>query len=355
MRKGVDMARSQSSLADMAKHVFEYPRPRSSQEAIELLNARASTAVELATLAFREKDKIAWELVQNGVFSLPIFKVTSGHETDTHRPFFRGDLVAAGIRDLIWEVEEANLERIQPPRSGMTGEEVAALAEQDFRRRSVIAHPMFEYLATTNFTKEQERAAVLAYLHSVMVRIRTVHRTIMIVSLPLEFEDCIAVAPLVVDELGGGNIEKAHAWRTALDIQRWGGSVDWHAPVESVEMRAMLNWNLRTVTHPNSVWSFAGIFCVEWNSYLELRGALLALRRRGVPDSMMEVLVVHGDGDPYDTDQHAKRVRTQLGRKIKTDQDASIVLTAIARHQALYHAFFDVEFAKLKRTVERGG
>lgn len=340
-----------SDLEKLSEKVFSYSHPKTNREALTMLNERAQLAEELATIAFRDKDKQAWALVQNGIFSLPIFKVTSGRFADDFRPFFRGDLVAAGIRDIIWEVEERCLDWIRPPRPGMPGEEVAALAEEDFRRRSVIKHPMFEFLATAKLTKEHERAAVLAYLNSVMVRIRTVHRTIMLVSLPLDFNDCIAVSPLVVDELGGGELEKAHAQRTARDIERWGGTVDWHAPVTSVEMRAMLNWNLRTVTHPHSVWAFAGIFCVEWNSYLELRGALLSLRRRGIPDSMMDVLVVHGDGHPYDTDEHAKRVREELGKKIKNDEHASIVLTAIARHQSLYHGFFDVEFEKLKASV----
>jgi hypothetical protein len=161
----------------------------------------------------------------------------------------------------------------------------------------------------------------------------------------------VRIAQLVVDELGGGVLNKAHAQRTANDIEKWGQKVDWHAPIESVEMMGMLNWNLRTVTHPNQLWSFVGIFCVEWNSYLELRAGLLALRKRGVPDSMMEVLVVHGDGDPYDQDQHAKLVRDELGRRIKTPEDTSLVLSGIARHQALYHGFFEGEFAKLRAAV----
>jgi Iron-containing redox enzyme len=346
---------STHSAESLAKTVFDYPVAKSSVEAVATLQKVAPAAEELALRAFRDQDKTAWKLVQQGIFGLPIFKVTSGKTADRFRPFLRGDLVAAGIRDIVWEVEEKHLTWVKPPRPGMTGEEVAALAEEDFRKRSVYHHPMFEYLATAKLTEAQQRTAVLAYLNSVMVRIRTVHRTIMLVSLPLEFEDCIAISPLVVDELGGGELEKAHAQRTARDIERWGGKVDWHAPVESVEMMAMLNWNLRTVTHPHSLWSFVGIFCVEWNSYLELRAALLAFRKRGIPDNMMDVLVVHGDGHPYDQDGHARRVREQLGKRITSDEDASLVLTAIARHQSLYHGFFEGEFAKLRAQVEGAG
>jgi hypothetical protein len=120
-------------------------------------------------------------------------------------------------------------------------------------------------------------------------------------------------------------------------------------------MKAMLNWNLRTVTHPNSLWSYCGIFCVEWNSYLELRAALLALRKRGVPDEMMEVLVQHGDGDPYDQDGHALLVRQELGRRIETPEDCELVYTGLAYHQSLYHAFFEGEHAKLRAQVEAAG
>lgn len=337
---------------ELAQKVFEYSPPQTVTEALVMLQARAPAAEELATRAFRDRDRTAWNLLQRGVFSLPIFKVTSGREADRFRPFLRGELVAAGIRDLVWEVEERHLDWLTPPKP-MSGEEAAVFVEAEFRRRSVMHHPIFEYLASAKLTKEQERAAVLSYLQSVMVRIRTVHRSIMLVQLPMEFHDCISLSPLVVDELGGGNLEKAHAQRTARDIERWGGTVDWHAPVDSVEMMAMLNWNLRTVTHPNQLWSYVGIFCVEWNSYLELRGALLALRRRGIPDHMMDVLVAHGEGDPYDVDGHARRVREGLGRRILSEKDASLVLTGIAHHQSLYHGFFEGEFAKLRAAIEK--
>jgi hypothetical protein len=213
-------------------------------------------------------------------------------------------------------------------------------------------HPLFEYLATAELGPEQERAAVLAYLHSVMVRIRTVHRSIMLVTLPLEFHEAVTLGKLVIDELGHGELSRAHAQMTAIDIEAWGDKVDWHAPVTSVEMKAMLNWNLRTVTHPDSLWSYCGIFCIEWNSYLELRAALLALRRRGIPDSKMEVLVVHGDGDPYDRDQHALLVRNELGRRIQTPEECELIYTGLAYHQSLYHGFFEVEFARLRASVE---
>lgn len=343
---------SDEKIEALAKRVFDYTRHKTNLEAIADLQARGPAAEELATLAFRDKNMAAWRRLQEGVFHLPMFKVSSGIEADTYRPFIRGDLYAAGIRDLIWEVEERHLEKVKTPKP-MVGEEAAMFAEQEFRRRSVLHHGYFEYLANSTFTKEQEKAAVLAYLNSVMVRIRTVHRSIMLVQLPMEFHDCIKLSPLVVDELGGGVLAKAHAQRTAVDIEKWGQKVDWHAPIDSTEMKAMLNWNLRTVTHPNQLWSFIGIFCVEWNSYLELRAALLALRKRGISDSMMEVLVVHGDGDPYDQDQHAKLVREELGRRIKTPEDAETVVTGIAHHQALYHGFFEGEFAKLRAAVEK--
>jgi hypothetical protein len=339
-----------AQLEELARRVFDYTPAKTNVEAIAMLSERAPAAEELATRAYKDGDKTAWNLVAKGVFNLPMFKVSSGRHADDFRPFLRGDLYAAGIRDLIWEVEERYIDWLKPPKP-MVGEEAAAFIEAEFRKRSVLHHPYFEFLATAKLTKEQEVAAALAYLNSVMVRIRTVHRSIMLVQLPMEFHDCIKLAPLVVDELGGGILKKAHAQRTAIDIEKWGGKVDWHAPIDSVEMMAMLNWNLRTVTHPLQLWSFVGIFCVEWNSYLELRAGLLALRRRGVKDDMMEVLVVHGDGDPYDQDNHAKLVRDELGRRIKTPEDCALALSGIARHQGLYHGFFEGEFAKLRAAV----
>ena len=345
---------SEQELTALAQRIFETTSTQglSTRDQVRVLGERAPLAEQLATLAFRDRNATAWRLVQNGVFALPMFKVTSGRQIDNrHRPFFRGDLVSAGIRDIVWEVEEKNLPRLEPPKP-MVGEEAAIFIEEEFRRRSVQHHPMFQYIAETKMTEAQERAAALSYLHSVMVRIRTVHRSIMLVQIPMEFHDCIRLSPLVVDELGGGDLAKAHAQKTAVDIEKWGDKVDWHAPVESTEMKAMLNWNLRTVTHADSLWSFAGIFCVEWNSYLELRAGLLALRKRGIPDSKMEVLVQHGDGDPYDQDQHALLVRQELGRRILTPEDAATVYTGIAYHQGLYHSFFEGEFAKLRRNVE---
>jgi hypothetical protein len=341
-------------LTALAERVFDNPNTASMspREQARALNERAPYAEELATLAFKDKNKEAWRLLQNGVFNLPMFKVTSGMTiTDRRRPFFRGDLVSAGIRDIVWGVEEDNLPRLTPP-TPLVGEPAAEFIEAEFRKFSVQHHPLFQYLADTKMTPAQERAAVLAYLHSVMVRIRTVHRSIMLVQLPMEFHDCVKLAILLVDELGGGEIEKAHAMKTAIDIEKWGDTVNWHAPVESTEMKAMLNWNLRTVTHPDSLWSFTGIFCVEWNSYLELRAALLALRKRGIGDDKMEVLVSHGEGHPYDVDKHAYTVRQELGRRIEKPEDAALVYTGIGYHQGLYHAFFEGEFAKLRRAVE---
>lgn len=324
----------------------------SARQQARVLEERAPHAEELAKLAFEDKNHTAWRLVQNGVFALPMFKVTSGVTVNNrHRPFFRGDLVSAGIRDIIWDVEQRNLPRLEPPQP-LTGEAAGQFIEAEFRKRSVMHHPIFQYLAETKMTEAQERAAVLSYLHSVMVRIRTVHRSIMLVQIPMEFHDCITLSPLILDELGEGVLDEAHAQQTVLDIEKWGDKVNWHAPVTSTEMKAMLNWNLRTVTHPDSLWSFTGIFSVEWNSYLELRAALLALRKRGVKDEMMRVLVTHGEGDPYDTDRHAHLVREELGRRIETPEDCAQVYTGIAYHQALYHSFFEGEFANLRRSVE---
>jgi heme oxygenase-like protein len=346
--------KSDQELTALAATVFESNSTQAANttEQVRMLHERAPLAAELATLAFKDKNQTAWRLVQNGIFGLPMFKVTSGRTIDNRRrPFFRGDLVSAGIRDIVWEIEEQNVPRIEPPKP-LTGEAAAEHIEAEFRRRSVQHHPMFQYLADTKMSPTQERAAVLAYLNSVMVRIRTVHRSIMLVQIPMEFHDCIKISKLVVDELGSGELERAHAQKTARDIERWGSTVDWHAPVESVEMKAMLNWNLRTVTHPDSLWSFTGIFSVEWNSYLELRAAMLAMRKRGIPDAKMDVLVEHGEGEPYDKDRHAHLVREELGRRIETPADCTQVLSGIAYHQSLYHAFFEGEFAKLRRAVE---
>jgi hypothetical protein len=346
------MTRSRAELEQLAAKVFDRPHPEDPREQIKALQEVAPAADELASAAFRDKDKVAWRLVQEGIFNLPNFRVTSGKTVESRRrPMLRGDLLASGICEIVWSIEEKHLPRLEPPRP-LVGEEAGIFLEGEFRRLSVQHHPMFEYLATAELTGEQERAAVLAYLHSVMVRIRTVHRSIMLVTLPLEFHDAVKLGKLVIDELGHGELERAHAQLTAIDIEAWGDQVDWHAPVESVEMKAMLNWNLRTVTHPDSLWSYCGIFCVEWNSYLELRAALLALRRRGLPDSKMDVLVVHGDGDPYDRDQHALLVRQGLGDRIETPEDCALIYSGLAYHQSLYYGFFDVEFAKLRASVE---
>lgn len=345
------MERSDQELTALAEKVFE-TSTLSPLEQVRALDERASLAEELATLAFKDKNPTAWRLIQNGIFNLPMFKVTSGQNVEgRRRPFFRGDLVSAGIRDIVWDVQEKHIPRLVPP-APLVGEKAAEFIEAEFRTRSVQHHPLFKYLAETKMSASQERAAVLAYMNSVMVRIRTVHRAIMLVQLPMEFHDCIRIAVLVVDELGGGVLDKAHAQQTANDIKKWGETVDWHAPVDNVEMRAMLNWNLRTVTHPDSLWAFTGIFSVEWNSYLELRAALLALRQRGIGDDKMEVLVSHGEGAPYDKDKHALTVRQELGRRIDTPEDCAQVYSGIAYHQSLYHAFFDGEFVKLRRSVE---
>lgn len=348
------MQKTDQELTALADAVFETASVQNltTAEQVRVLHQRAPMAAELATLAFKDNNAHAWKLVQEGIFALPMFKVTSGRTVDSRRrAFFRGDLVSAGIRDIVWEIQEQNIPRLEPPKP-LTGEPAGEFIEAEFRRRSVQHHPLFQYLADTKMSPTQERAAALAYLHSVMVRIRTVHRSIMLVQIPMEFHDCLKISKLVVDELGGGNIEKAHAQLTARDIEKWGDKVDWHAPVDSTEMKAMLNWNLRTVTHPDSLWSFTGIFCVEWNSYLELRAAMLAFRKRGIADDKMKALVEHGEGEPYDKDRHAHTVREELGRRIETPADCGLVYSGIAYHQGLYHAFFEGEFAKLRRSVE---
>jgi len=345
------MTKTTDEIDGLAREVFGGSFPADVSAQAKEVARRVPLAEELAGLAFKDKNKTAWTHVQEGLFHLPIYKVTSGiKNTDRRYPFFRGDLVSFGIRDAIWAVEEKLLPRITSDERA-SGERAGEIVEAEFRKRSVMNHPYFKFIAEGDFSPEQERAAVLAYLHSVMVRIRTVHRAIMLVQIPMEFHDTIKIAKLVVDELGEGELAKAHAQRTALDIEKWGDTVDWHAPVDSVEMKAMLNWNLRTVTHPDMLWAFCGIFCVEWNSYLELRAALLALRERGISDQKMEVLVQHGDGDPYDQDQHALLVRQELGRRIETPEDLDTMMTGVNYHQGLYHGFFEGEFAKLKAAV----
>jgi len=352
--RGEFVQSTDQNLAAVAATVFDTStfESLSARQQARVLEERAPQVEELAKLAFGEKNHTAWRLIQNGVFSLPMFKVTSGVAVNNrHRPFFRGDLVSAGIRDIVWDIEQQHVPKLTPPKP-LVGEAAAEFIEAEFRKRSVMHHPIFQYLAETKLSKAQEKAAVLSYLHSVMVRIRTVHRSIMLVLIPMEFHDCIKLSPLVLDELGEGVLNDAHAQKTVLDIEKWGDKVDWHAPVTSTEMKAMLNWNLRTVTHPDTLLSFTGIFSVEWNSYLELRAALLAFRKRGIGDDMMSVLVTHGEGDPYDVDRHAHLVREELGRRIETPEDCAQVYSGIAYHQALYHGFFEGEFANLRRSVE---
>ena len=115
----------------------------SAREQARVLDERAPLAEELATLAFEDKNQTAWRFVQNGIFSLPMFKVTSGLTINNrHRPFFRGDLVSAGIRDIVWDVEQRNLPRLEPPKP-LVGEAAAEFIEGEFRKRSVLHHPMF--------------------------------------------------------------------------------------------------------------------------------------------------------------------------------------------------------------------
>jgi hypothetical protein len=337
-------------IEEKAQRVFGGPWPVEVREQVDALAKRLPLAEELATAAFAEKDPIAWRAVQQGVFGLPRFRVSSGKEIgNRRRPMFRGDLLSAGLADAIWAVEERHLAWLEPPMP-LVGEAAGAFIESEFRKRSVMHHPYFEYLATVELSEAEEREMVLAHLHGVMVRIRTVHRAIMLALLPMEFHDCIALSKLLVDEVGEGTLAKAHAYRTEASIRTWGGSVDWHAGVDSLEMIAMLNWNLRSVSHPDSLWSATGLFCVEWNSWLELRAAMLALRRRGVPDERMDVLVVHGTNSPdgYDQDRHAYLLRQALARRIEKPEDTTLVLTGIAHHQSLYTRFFDKNLEDLR-------
>src|SRR5262245_6691000 len=155
------MTRSDRELTVLAETVFDSARTQltSTREQVEALHALAPAAYELALLAFKDKHPTAWRLVQNGVFALPMFKITSGRMINSrHRPFFRGDLVSAGIRDIIWEVEEQHMPRLEPPEP-LVGEKAAEFIEAEFRRRSVQHHPMFQYLADTKMNPAQERAA----------------------------------------------------------------------------------------------------------------------------------------------------------------------------------------------------
>jgi hypothetical protein len=123
----------------MAETIFEHASTQSmdAREQARTLAERAPIAEELATLAFAKKNATAWRLVQNGIFGLPMFKVTSGRVVgDRRRPFFRGDIVSAGIRDIVWEVEEKNLPRLEPPKP-LVGEAAAEFIEAEFRKRSV--------------------------------------------------------------------------------------------------------------------------------------------------------------------------------------------------------------------------
>jgi hypothetical protein len=344
------MTDRETEIKDSAAKVFGGPWPEDVRGQLTALNERLPLAEELATLAFGEQDAVAYEAVQRGVFALPRFRVSSGSQASNRRPLFRGDILSAGLADAVWAVEERHVPQLQPPEP-VVGEDAGAFIEAEFRRRSVMHHPYFDYLGTVELSEEAEHEMVLAHLHGVMVRIRTVHRAIMLALLPMEFHDCIALSKLLIDELGEGTLAKAHAYRTEASIRTWGGTVDWHAGIDSLEMIAMLNWNLRSVSHPDALWSATGLFCIEWNAWLELRAALLALRRRGVPDEKMDVLVVHGTNgdDGYDEDRHAYLLRQMIANKMVRPEDTAQVLSGIAYQQGLYATFFDKNLADLKQ------
>ena len=340
-------------ITSLSTTVFGTPWPQNTREGLEALAERAGPAEELAQLAFKDKQRAAWEAVQRGLFNLPLNRISTGQLPPRARqsPYYRGDILSLGLRDIFWDHEDANLERLTAP-DRLTGKDALVYLEKEFRRRSVFDHPMFTYFAEAPFSEAQLREAVVSYLQSVMLRLRTIHRYIAMVLLPLDFEDAVNLSPLVIDELGDGTPARAHANLCAADLQRWKAEVNWTAPVQNIEMLAMLNWNQRTVTHPDSLWRLAAIFCIEWNSYLELRAALLAFRKRGVSDEMMDVLVQHGDGDPYDKDGHVLVVCREMEKRLVKPEDTDLVLTAIAKHQGYYNAFTEIEFVKHRARIE---
>jgi hypothetical protein len=340
-------------LDSLVKTVFAGPWPLETRDALKALNERSGPAEELAKLAFKDKHRPAWEAVQRGLFELPINQASTGQLPFRARssPYFRGDLLSMGLREIFWDHEDAYLERVTASER-VTGKKAVEYLEAEFRRRSVFDHPLFQYFAEEPFTENQVRAAVVSYLHSVLLRLRTIHRYIASVILPMDFEDAVNMAPLVIDELGEKHPSDAHANRCAADLKRWDAEVNWTEPVKNIDMLAMLNWNQRTVTHRDALWRITGIFCIEWNSYLELRSALLAFRKRGVPDAKMDVLVQHGDGDPYDKDGHVLVVCNEMAKRLQTPEDTDLVLTGIAKHQGYYNAFTELEFVKHRQRIE---
>ena len=89
----------------LADKVFLREHPIDPREQIRLLQEIAPLAEELGNLAFKERNKDAWTRVQNGIFDLPSFSVSSGKKTESRRrPFIRGDLLASGICEIIWAI-----------------------------------------------------------------------------------------------------------------------------------------------------------------------------------------------------------------------------------------------------------
>lgn len=65
------------------------------------------------------------------------------------------------------------------------------------------------------------------------------------------------------------------------------------------------------------------------------------LRKRNVPDSLLDVLVVHDEGEPYDEHGHTPLIGQVLAKQLKTDEHLTILLTAIAKHTSMCHQIFD--------------
>lgn len=72
------------------------------------------------------------------------------------------------------------------------------------------------------------------------------------------------------------------------------------------------------------------------------------------PDSLLNVLVVHSEGEPCDEHGRTPLVGQVLAKQLKTDEDLTILLTAIAKHTSTYHQFFDAHlFPLIRAAAER--
>lgn len=244
------------------------------------LQTRVNAAIELATKAFVDKEREAWEIVQVIEWRL--------QRQSCLRPTEPGDVY---VLDTLYAIEESTLPSEEIPQN-LSAHEFCTMLKQDVLCYSAVDSELMQLIRSGGLTYEDWKYLCYQWLPSTI----DFTRSIALASLTLPRQQARLMYQNLFDEVGRGDWEHSHF----MQMQRLLNQFDIDATDEEEmlawtvpEMIAMTNAQNRMLWHAEPGWALGAMFLCEQLIPGDLSAIGEALALMNLPAESLEYFHEH--------------------------------------------------------------